>query len=223
MSMDFINAQIKAASAEYTDAEMRLASLGLLAIATIARDADPAAAYVLLNETDQNDSGELWVQAVYDVEHNEIADSEAFDEDPVAYHLHEGNEVVWLPFVVNLSSERKGAQGQYLLDIRKVLNEVSARPSPTIFRTLDMSTAHLPPEMRDDLNQYDGVIADERSYGWLLWVPEDIDQHIVENDVDGSIPPAVIAIYRKAAEHRCQYVLLDQDASLVGDLPTYDD
>jgi hypothetical protein len=98
--------------------------------------------------------------------------------------------------------------------------------TPTIFRMLDLSTAHLPAEIRDELNQYEGLVADERRYGWLLLVPEDIDKHIAEcepEDLNELIPLEVIRIWRKAAEHGCQYVLLDQDASIVDGLPTYDD
>lgn len=225
MSID-TKARIAAISRQATEADMQLASLALVAVATIARNEWPEAAYVVLAETDQNDSGELWVQAVYDAEHDTIADSESFDDDPVAYHLHESNEVMWKPFVTDLSAPGRASQGEYLLDIAKVLSEVRTRPNPTIFRMLDMSTAHLPREMREDLSQYEGVIADERNYGWLLWVPEDIDKHVGEcdpEDADELIPPEIVRIWRKAAEHDCQYVLIDQDASTVEDLPTYND
>lgn len=222
-----IKRELNAAVKAHSETDQRAATLALLAVATIARDVSPAAAYVLVAETDQNDSGELWVQSVCDVEHNEIADSAEFDSDTIAYHMHAGNKGVWLPFMTTMTEAGKSHLGEYLLDVEQVLRGISGRPDPTVFRMLDMSIAHLPPEMRDDLNQRDGVIADERSYGWLLWVPEDIDQHVADNDDGGSfgrsVPPEIIRIYRKAAAHDCQYVLLDQDASVVSDLPTYGD
>jgi hypothetical protein len=115
---------------------------------------------------------------------------------------------------------------------------------------LDLSTKHLPEEVCEDLNGFDGVIADERSYGWLLWVPEDIDQHLKEytpesepmtppddpnyGDVhhaevqdqqlllDETIPPAIVEVWRFAEKHDCQYVLIDQDGAEYTSLNSYD-
>jgi hypothetical protein len=102
--------------------------------------------------------------------------------------------------------------------------EPATPEGPNVFRMLDASTAHLPQELREELNQQPGVIADERGYGWLLWVPENIDEHIaelVDHDEEYGVPAAVLALWKKAAEYDCQYVLLDSDARLL-DLPTYD-
>jgi hypothetical protein len=116
-----IKTQLQAACQEHDAIDTRCVLLAMLALATIARNEHPDAAYVLLAETDQNDSGELWVQAVYNTAHETIADSEAFDKEPIAYHLHGGNEAVWKPFVTDLAGEFI-ATGEYLLDIAKVLS-----------------------------------------------------------------------------------------------------
>jgi hypothetical protein len=116
-----IKGRLQAASQEHDAIDTRCALLAMLALATLARDKYPDAAYVLLAETDQNDSGELWVQAVYDAEHETIADSGAFDSDPVSYHLHGGNEAVWQPFVTDLSGEFTQT-GEYLLNVAEVLS-----------------------------------------------------------------------------------------------------
>jgi hypothetical protein len=77
---------------------------------------------------------------------------------------------------------------------------------PSVFRVLDLSTRHLPFEVCQDLNGFPGVLADERSeYGWFVWVPEDIDQHVAEIDAED-----------------CQYVLFDRDAKVNPDLPTWE-
>jgi hypothetical protein len=119
-----IKNELAAAAKAHTEADQRCATLALLAIATIARELSPAAAYVLVAETDQNDSGELWVQSVYDVDHNEIADSAAFDGEPIAYHMHSGNEVAWRPYVTDMSEPGKSHLGEYLLNVDQALNEI---------------------------------------------------------------------------------------------------
>ena len=124
MNLTDIKANLEATAKERNAADERLATLALLTLATLARDKYPEAAYVLLAETDQDNSGELWVQAVYDVEHETIADSGAFDDDPVAYHMHGGNADTWTPFVTDLSSLGRASDGEYLLDINQVLAEI---------------------------------------------------------------------------------------------------
>lgn len=99
---------------------------------------------------------------------------------------------------------------------------------PRIYKMLDLSTKHLPEEVCEDLSSYEGVVADERTYGWLLWVPDDIDERIREyqvdegDPVDDIFPPAVVDIWRFAAKHECQYVLLDQDGPEYNDLPSHE-
>jgi hypothetical protein len=119
-----IKATLDAAVVEGNNADRRAATCALLALATMAREISPAAAYVLLAETDQNDSGELWVQGVWNAEHEEISDSEPFDGDPIAYHLHGGNEYLWKPLVTAMTEPGKSHLGEYLLNITEVLSEV---------------------------------------------------------------------------------------------------
>jgi hypothetical protein len=136
--------------------------------------------------------------------------------------------------------------GEQAVQIGRLAYPEPATPEgPNVFRMLDASTAHLPQELREELNEQPGVVADERGYGWLLWVPTNIDEHIAEYEYGepmtppddpnyaevhyaeaqerdlNAVPAAVVALWRKAAEFDCQYVLLDSDARLL-DLPTYD-
>lgn len=122
MNITNINEQIKAAITAHQATDMRLAQLAMLALATMARDKWPTASYIVLTPTDQDDSGDLWVQGVFDSDSNLLADSERFDgwRTPVAYHLHEANEVVWQPYVT--VPEPAPSYGEYHLDIDKVLN-----------------------------------------------------------------------------------------------------
>lgn len=93
----------------------------------------------------------------------------------------------------------------------------SSEGHPRILLMLDLSTAHLPQELAEDLSGYAGVTAHELPYGWLLYVPEQ------QAGGDGAEPPAeVLAICRFARAHGCAYVLLDRDAETVADLPTWD-
>ena len=41
---------------------------------------------------------------------------------------------------------------------------------PKIYLLLDLSTAHLPEHLRDDLDSVDGLTARALPFGWLLWV-----------------------------------------------------
>jgi len=107
------------------------------------------------------------------------------------------------------------------IDMARVFEPVA------ILKMLDLSTAHLPENVCQNLNDYPGVTADERSmYGWLGWVPEDIDAHLAEyNDVrePEELPPSeLVTIWRYAQAHGCKYVLLDRDANLNPDLPTWE-
>jgi hypothetical protein len=86
---------------------------------------------------------------------------------------------------------------------------------------LDLSTAHLPEHLGSHgLSGQDGVIAyDLVGYGWLMWVPQHPDSHA--NDYRG-FPAEVRTIQRYARERGCDYVLFDQDADVLDDLPTWD-
>jgi hypothetical protein len=90
---------------------------------------------------------------------------------------------------------------------------------PRIIKMLDATTGHLPEKVCQDLNGYDGVIATDREYGWLLWVPEDPAGHAEEY---GEIPAEVVALQVFARELGCDYVLLDRDADRVDGLPHWE-
>lgn len=192
------------------------ACIALLTLANRARTLFPNAAAIHLEETDQNDSGELWVQSLYDNRGYIIAGSETFDQAPgaetVAFFLHENNAEVWAPF----DATTLKITGRYVFDIDKILATVT-RP-PQTFRMLDASITHLPEDLRTELDSITGVIADERNYGWFVFVPEDIDETVLEY----SIPAPIIALWRAAETHGCQYVLIDTDAPTVPGLTTYD-
>lgn len=96
---------------------------------------------------------------------------------------------------------------------------------PKFFKMLDLSTNHLTEDLGQELNAIPGVIADHREYGWLLWVPEDIDDHVAEysaEDAEHPIPDVIVGIWRFAEKHGCQYVLFDSEADRVPDLPDYE-
>jgi hypothetical protein len=84
---------------------------------------------------------------------------------------------------------------------------------PTIRLMLDLHTNHLPEDTCDDLNGFD------TSYGWLMWVPDDIDTHGADYD---DIPAEVVTIWRYARSLDCGYVLFDRDAAHDGQLPSWD-
>lgn len=84
---------------------------------------------------------------------------------------------------------------------------------------LDLSTAHLPADLRDDLNGEEGVTANRRESGWLLWVPDDVDGHAA--DYDNEVPDVVVQIWRYARSLGCDYVLFDVDAERVSGLPVF--
>lgn len=102
---------------------------------------------------------------------------------------------------------------------------------PNIFNVLDLSTAHLPERLGQQLNTVSGVIAHEYTHGWLLFVPENIDETLVEHTPEGfdesdddvhGVPQEVVNIWRYAEKHDCQYVLLDSAGEKNPDLPTYE-
>ena len=90
-----------------------------------------------------------------------------------------------------------------------------------IRRVLDLSTAHLPEHLGSHgLSSQDGVIAyDLDGYGWLMWVPPDPDSHAAGYP---TLPAQVLTIQRYARQRICDYVLFDQDADTIDDLPTWD-
>lgn len=220
MNSTIFRQQLNAAILRHNEIETEVATLALLALANITYIDFPNAAYIVLTETDQNDSGELWVQSLLDSEHEPVHYDGDWDNDPIAYHLHGGNEAVWKLFVTDVSGSGRSAPGEYLLDIQQVLKEVS--PPPHMVSMLDLSLRHLPEADRGTLNWYSNVIADRRNNGWLLWVPEDIGERILAAEGESDpIPPAVVDIWRYAAKWNCQYVLLDTDGPVAAELPDY--
>lgn len=91
---------------------------------------------------------------------------------------------------------------------------------PNISLLLDLSTAHLPEHLRDDLGETDGVTARCLPFGWLMWVPDDPAAEAAEYGSD--FPAEVLVIQQYARSLRCDYVLLDRDADTDGQLPTWD-
>lgn len=103
--------------------------------------------------------------------------------------------------------------------------------SRAVGRFLDLSTAHLPAPVAEDLNGFYGVTAhqltcSDGAHGWLLWVPDDPDKHAADHEdtdyPENNIPAEVLAIQRYARQRGCDYILLDRDADRVADLPTWD-
>jgi hypothetical protein len=87
---------------------------------------------------------------------------------------------------------------------------------------LDLTTAHLPPELGQSLGSVSGVDAYELRCdhwsGWWMWVPpkEAIDE------AEDAIPEAIVAIWRHAQDLGCDYVLFDPDAEPAPALATWD-
>lgn len=108
------------------------------------------------------------------------------------------------------------------------MTRAGRQDGPRIIQVLDASTAHLPQEVCENLNGYDGVIAYALStsndhYGWLLHVPENPDEHASDYDEDpDGVPAEVLTVQRYARGLGCDYVLLDRDAEQVNGLPTWD-
>jgi hypothetical protein len=105
-----------------------------------------------------------------------------------------------------------------------VFVEAAAVSGPRIIRVLDASTSHLPEQVCEDLNGWDGVIAyavsnSDDQYGWLLHVPQD---PVAKADDSDGFPSEVLTLQRFARGLDCDYVLLDRDAEQVEGLPTWD-
>lgn len=221
MDINIIKRKLKGVIAEHQEADVRAAVFGMLGLAAQAEVSSPDAAFVWLQETDQDDSGELWVQGMLDAERNEVADLPA-DAHEFSTQLGVTNAAVWQPFMVVVNDPTKRVAGEYLLDLARVRANLST-PDEDVYRLLDLSTAHLPEDIRHCLNTCDGVIADEREYGWLMYVPSEIDENIFDywSDDEADAAAAVLAIWRLAEKRHCKYVLLDQDGPVHAELPTY--
>lgn len=103
---------------------------------------------------------------------------------------------------------------------------------PNVRRVLDLSTAHLPkalgtsPDQAGEgtiyLSAVDGVVADPIKYGYLMWVPDDPDDHAAGyDDPEEPFPAVVLAVQIYARELGCDWVRFDRDADVADDLPTW--
>jgi hypothetical protein len=78
---------------------------------------------------------------------------------------------------------------------------------PDIRTFLDLSTAHLPEQICDQLSTQPGVIAYQTVYGRLMWVPEHPGDPAERAGIE--IPEVVLVIQRFARAAGCDYVLFD--------------
>lgn len=88
---------------------------------------------------------------------------------------------------------------------------------------LELSTAHLPAALRSKktLNAIDGMIAEDRTYGFMVWVPDDPKDH--HADYDALPPDEVMAILLYARRLACDWIVFDPDGDRVSDLPAWED
>ncbi|MBT8225646.1 MAG: hypothetical protein HKP61_15585 [Dactylosporangium sp.] len=89
---------------------------------------------------------------------------------------------------------------------------------PTIHDLLELSTAHLPPQLAGQLSSIPGIHACATIYGWLMWIPDTDDDAFP--DQDGR--EVLVAIQRYAQRLGCACVLFDRDAEIIDELPRWD-
>lgn len=87
------------------------------------------------------------------------------------------------------------------------------------FTGLDLSTAHLPAHMREELAAEGGVVAARHEFGWWLWIPDDPRDSA---PFEGT-PAEVLEIQVFARGRGCDWVRFDVDGATDPDLPTYAD
>ena len=93
--------------------------------------------------------------------------------------------------------------------------------NPAIRKFLDLSTAHCPPAIRDNLAETPGIVTCPHEYGFLLWVPDDPEEN-AKGDVE--MPPAeMLLVQLYARRHDCDYVLFDADGPENDELALYED
>jgi hypothetical protein len=90
--------------------------------------------------------------------------------------------------------------------------------TPTVRTFLDLSTGHLREETCRQLGDYEGVIAHEMEYGWLMYVPVPDDDAGDQSDW----PEELLPIMRLAHTVGCAYILFDADAPHTENLPIFD-
>lgn len=89
----------------------------------------------------------------------------------------------------------------------------------SIYKMLDLSTAHLNPESVEALERHvepDSPITviGESEYGWIVYVSEP--------DLVKEMPAVLAAILEDARRHGCDYVRFDRDGPVEDDLPTFE-
>jgi hypothetical protein len=91
-----------------------------------------------------------------------------------------------------------------------------------IRKMLDISTAHLPLDLRDtDGVWWGSAIKHETHYGFIVWVPDDPEESAkAMND-----PPhrTLVRLQAFARKHGCDYIQFDADAEILSNLPTFDE
>lgn len=103
-------------------------------------------------------------------------------------------------------------QGEDVLTLNAA-EALAPEPNANVRRFLDLSNHHLPRDINDDLNGQDGVTAYPTGHGWLMYVPR---------DGRPEAPDEVQAVWKRARELECDYVLFDGDADVDDELPTWD-
>jgi hypothetical protein len=87
---------------------------------------------------------------------------------------------------------------------------------------LDASIDHLPPTLREQrpasLSAIDGVVVYPFRYGWILWVPDNPDEHAADFE---EYPAEVLVVQMFARAHGCDFVMFDADADRISDLPSW--
>lgn len=92
---------------------------------------------------------------------------------------------------------------------------------PRIRPVLDLRTQHLPERYSQlGLRGQPGVVAYDLPYGWLLWVPTDVEAHY--RDCGEVTAGEVLTVLRFARSHGCDFVLFDADGDLCEGLPAWD-
>ncbi|RAS59471.1 hypothetical protein C8D87_11483 [Lentzea atacamensis] len=84
---------------------------------------------------------------------------------------------------------------------------------------LDLSTSHLAEKTCMELDSYEGVLAHNTEYGWLVYVPQEPVSEFAE---PGEWPDELIPIVDLARVSGCSYILFDADACTTELLPTFD-
>jgi hypothetical protein len=87
-----------------------------------------------------------------------------------------------------------------------------------------LSTGHITQEVAQDIDNPSSIEAQEwrealivyphGEYGWLIYIPDE--------GLDAELPPSLEACIALARASRCQWLLLDRDASQVTNIPTYE-